>query len=172
VEDNRVKKSEDRLASASNAVFIAVALLLAFFVIRNQIRPDPSEEAGKYFLGKTLQIPNVDFHASPTTVLLMLSSRCGYCRESLPFYRIISDNRKAGNIRVIAVFPNNLEEGKTFLSSQGVVADQIVEASFDALNVSAIPTIALADERGTVLQAWVGMLPKSKQKSVLQRLFL
>jgi len=167
-----MKHAGKRLEIISNIVFIAVALLLGVLAIRNQSRPDPSDEAAKFLLGKTVQIPSLDFHASPVTVLLILSSQCGYCRESLPFYRVMSEKRKGKNIRVIAVFPGELEEGKHFLSDQGVVVDQIVQASFQDLSVPATPTVAVTDDHGTILRAWVGLLPDDKQKSVLRKLSL
>jgi thioredoxin-related protein len=161
-----------KLELVSNVVFIVVALLLGAFVVRNQMRPDPSEEGAKLLLGKTVQIPTLDFQGSPKTILLILSSRCGYCKDSLPFYRTITEKRKGKNIRVVAVFPGELEEAKRFLSDQGVAVDQIVQASFQDLSVPATPTIALADEHGTILRAWVGLLPDDKQKSVLRKMSL
>jgi hypothetical protein len=53
-------------------------------------------------------LPSIDYDAKPQTLVLVQSTTCNYCKESLPFYqRLLAEQQSAGQqTQLVAVFPN------------------------------------------------------------------
>jgi thiol-disulfide isomerase/thioredoxin len=122
-------------------------------------------------LGEQLSVPGITWGDSKETVVLALSNKCHFCSESAPFYqRLASDLAHRKDVRLVAVFPQNVDEAKKYLGQLGVPIEQVVQASLDSLRVRGTPTLVIVDRTGTVKQSWVGKLTLERETEVLSRI--
>lgn len=106
----------------------------------------------------------VDFAASPQTLLVAMSTHCGYCRDDAPFYNALAAVKPAA--RVVGVFPNKADDVSQFVRDNHLAFDTLAEADFRALHLAYTPMAVLVDQRGTVLEVWGGKLSKDGEKQV------
>lgn len=164
-----------RIELVANLAIIAVAILLGVVLVRNYLLPRfqaPQRAAATSIPpGTRLSMPGVDWKANGRTVVLALSTGCHFCTESAPFYqRVAHERAKAGNIRLVAVFPEPVSEGQKYLSNLGVAVDEVRQARLDSIGVAGTPTLILADNQGAVIESWLGRLPNEKESEFLGRL--
>ena len=133
-------------------------------------RPDRPAPTGPA-TGTQISVPGVNWSDSEETVLLALSSRCHYCTESAPFYQKLTRELAAQkNVRVVAVFPQEVGQGKKYLDDLNVPVTQVIQAQLDSLGVKGTPTLLIVDKSGTVRQSWVGRLTAERETEVLSRI--
>jgi hypothetical protein len=156
-------KQIDKIANL--AVIVAVVVFVAVTVRREffaksvpQMSADPT--------GTTISLPEIQNSKYQNTVVLVLSTSCHFCRESLPFYVQLSQMSR-GHASVLAVLPEPMKEAKDFLNVAGVSVDQIITRAPDAVGVRGTPTVLLVDPRGKVRRSWIGKLDASRQKELL-----
>ncbi|HEX8282834.1 MAG TPA: hypothetical protein VF588_05745 [Pyrinomonadaceae bacterium] len=129
-------------------------------------RPMPSGPAA----GAQVSVPGVNWADSEETVLLVLSDKCRFCTESAPFYqRLVRELSGKKDVRVVAVFPQEVEQGKKYLDELNVTVAQVAQATPDTFGVRGTPTLMLVDKSGTVKQSWVGRLNPERETEVLSR---
>jgi hypothetical protein len=112
-----------------------------------------------------LSISGVDWAKNGQTLVLAISSTCHYCSESAPFYQRLA--RERGDIRMLAVLPQPVEEGRRYLEKLGVEVDDVKQASLASMGVSGTPTLILVNKDGAVENSWVGKLPTVQETEVL-----
>jgi len=121
--------------------------------------------------GTLISLPGVSWQDSNQTVVLALSDKCRFCSESAPFYqRLATDLAQRRDIRLIAIFPQDVDAGKQYLAQLGVSVGQVVQAPLDALKVRGTPTLVIVDKNGAVMQSWVGKLNSERESEVLNRI--
>jgi thiol-disulfide isomerase/thioredoxin len=115
-------------------------------------------------------VPGINWSDSEETVLLALSDKCHFCSESAPFYqRLAKEIKERKGVRVIAVFPQDVSEGKKYLDGLNVPIPLVAQASLDSVGVRGTPTLVILDKTGVVKQSWVGRLTADKETEVLSR---
>jgi thioredoxin-related protein len=77
---------------------------------------------------------------------------------------------KRSDIRLVAVFPQDVGAGKKYLDDLGVPVTQVIQASLNSLQVQGTPTLVIVDKNGTVTQSWVGKLDSERESQVLGRI--
>ncbi|MGI9065469.1 MAG: peroxiredoxin family protein [Pyrinomonadaceae bacterium] len=159
----------------ANLAIIVVAILLAVVFVRNYFasgsRTPADAEPSSIHTGTKLSIPGVDWNANSPTLVMALSTQCHFCTESASFYQRVAEQRTTpSNLRVIAVFPQPVSEAQKYLTSLGVIVDDVKQAQLDAMGVSGTPTLVLANRDGVVSDSWRGKLPSAKESEVLSRL--
>jgi len=118
--------------------------------------------------GDLVSVSNLTLPQNEQTLLLALSTTCHFCTDSASFYQRIS--KEHGATHLLAVFPQTLSEGETYLSRLGVKVDEVKQVSFGELGVTGTPTLALIDRGGRVINTWEGILPPSTESEVLERI--
>jgi hypothetical protein len=194
--DNNKSKFARAVEIATNLSIIAVAIVGATVLVKNYLlrpngptpgesrqatvdtnlpgslensranRPAPSGPAA----GTQISVPGINWSDSEETIVLALSNRCHFCTESAPFYQTLSRelaDRK--DVRVVAVFPQQVDEGKKYLDEIRVPITQVAQATLDSLGVRGTPTLVIVDKSGTVKQSWVGRLSTEREAEVLSR---
>jgi hypothetical protein len=71
---------------------------------------------------------------------------------------------------MLALVPGDKTEIARYLSEQGIVADEIVNAPLSDIQVSFTPTLLLIDRSGNVRDVWVGKLDGRKENEVAERI--
>jgi thiol-disulfide isomerase/thioredoxin len=193
--ENNKSKLARIVEIATNLSIIAVALVGATVLVKNYLlrpatpvasavrpadsgangphdgsrtdRPNPTGPAA----GTQIALPGVSWNDSDETVVLALSNKCHFCTESAPFYqkltRELADQK---NVRVLAVFPQEVNEGKKYLDGLNVPITNVAQATLDSLGVRGTPTLVIVDKNGTVKQSWVGRLTAERETEVLSRI--
>jgi len=122
----------------------------------NQIQP-----------GTPIRLDGIDWTGNGRTLLLAVSDKCHFCSESAPFYQRLA--KQHGKVKIVAVLPQPVDDGKKYLDGLMVSVDEIRQAPLGSLGVSGTPTLILVDDHGAAIQSWRGKLPTEKEAEVLAR---
>lgn len=196
--DHTKSKFAKAVELATNLSIIAVALIGATVLVKNYLlrssapvvseinqaaagrnsaapldnpraRPAGSAPTGPA-QGTQISVPGITWSESEETVLLALSNKCHFCTESAPFYqKLTRELAGRSNVRVVAVFPQEVGEGRKYLDELKVPITQVSQAKLDSLGVRGTPTLVIVDKSGTVKQSWVGRLTTEREAEVLSR---
>lgn len=170
------KNTLDTVANIAIIVTCVVALALMvnrFFFSKPAMPPGggpPQAEVGEQFD----QIRQVLPAGSQKALLVVLSPTCGYCDQSMPFYKRLIDerNQKGSGVKIIAVVP--AEEAKApeaqKFAAEGVKPDSLVTIDFASIKVPGTPTVLLVDNQGKVLDVWVGKQNPDGEEKIIATL--
>lgn len=104
-------------------------------------------------------------------VVIVLSTNCKYCTDSLPFYRRLLKAVAAGSrVRSLAVFPQTETNPTKYLSENGLNVVEVRRVSLRALGVTGTPTILFVDRRGIINETWTGKLSTARENRVIREL--
>jgi hypothetical protein len=116
-------------------------------------------------------LTGVDADNQEGTLLIVISSSCRYCLESLPFYRALlsaRDNRRTRLGIVIASF-DSVTDITRMLADGAVRPDAVVTLDRQGpIRVRMTPTIVHLDRQRRVLHTWEGELPHGREAVVLR----
>jgi hypothetical protein len=171
------KNFSKKIEIAANLTIILLAVLLAVVLVKNHLlarktpnqnqRANQSAESG-LVKGTKLSSLDVDWKKSNQTLVLAISSACHFCTDSAPFYKTLVQNKK--DTRVVAVLPQSLAEGTSYLQKLGVSVDEIKQLRLDKIGVQGTPTLLLLDGSGALKDFWVGKLTPDKEDNILKSL--
>ena len=119
--------------------------------------------------GTKVSLPGIDWSKSNRTVVLALSTGCHFCSESAPFYQKLQQ-QNPNNVRLVAVLPQSVEDGRNYLIKLGVSLNDIVQAPLASVGVSGTPTLLLINHDGVVTDSWVGKLSDNDAAQVINRI--
>lgn len=162
-------KLSQRVELFANIAIIIVSILLGYFLIQRFFfpsqnpQPKPLTEIAK---GTKISVPEVDWSANQKTLLLVLQKGCRFCTESMPFYKTLVEKSKEKGVKVVAVLPNSREEGSQYLRENGVEIQEVRKTQLNTINVQGTPTLILVNEKGEVINSWVGKLPSNKEDEI------
>lgn len=155
---------------ANIAIIVAVVVFLGLVVKGEFSRRNAPQFAAQgpspNLVGTTVRLPGVQFPKDRSSLLLVVSTECHFCKDSLPFYKDLTAKSR-GRLNVVAVLPQPQAEAQKFLQDAGVEANQVVTATPDTLGVRGTPTVMLVDGSGKVKQVWLGRLDLKGEKSLL-----
>lgn len=169
MKDNLVKKIEvfANIAIIVVALIIGVVLVKKFF-FTNSTANQPKETIS---VGSKINLNQVDWAKNGYTLLLVLSKDCRFCAESIPFYQKISQEFSQNDkVKLVAVFPEDTASAKEYLQSNNITVSEVYQATPPAIGVRGTPTLLLINEKGEVMENWLGKLPESDEKKVFERL--
>lgn len=168
------KNLTQRLESLANIAIIVAATLLCIVLIKSYLLPDRSQQGPRDLrvpTGTKVSLPGVDWSGNKQTLLVVLQKGCHFCSESAPFYqRLVRETAGRGNVHLIAVLPETIDESRKYLNELGVEIDDLKQAELDAVGVGGTPTLILVNNQGVVVNSWVGKLNAENEAEVLRRL--
>jgi hypothetical protein len=170
--DKILKKTE----LLANIAIIVVALLLGGVLVKRYLWPGSAQTAARttdprIAAGTKASLSGVDWAKNGQTLLLVLSSDCRYCTESAPFYqRLTRETAGRPDVHLIALFPQEVEEGRKYLANLSISIDEIRQASPGSTGAGGTPTLILVDDNGVVKNSWVGKLSAPEESEVLNQL--
>lgn len=159
---------------AANVAIVIVGIVLGVVLVKNNLLQSPPAMAAPpagIAPGTKLDLPGVDWQANERTLVLALSTGCRFCTESAPFYkRLAQEKPNLKNIRLVAVFPEPVEQSRKYLSDLGVTVDEVRQGRLDSLGVVGTPTLIVADANGAVAGSLRGKLSSDKENELLAQL--
>jgi hypothetical protein len=92
--------------------------------------------------------------------LLVLSTKCRFCTESVPFYRRLlrSEVVQQGRLSLGVVSLQPVDEMRRYLAANDLAIERVIPGSLLGLRVRGTPTLVLLNETGVVESSWVGRL--------------
>lgn len=172
-----MKNVYSKIEAAANVAIVCTALLFAAVLIGRYLfstAPSlPNAESETIKTGTRLPTTDIDWSQNDKNLILALSTTCHFCTESAEFYeRLVRQNaeRGASRARLIAVFPQPVEETQRYLNERRIAVDEIKQSGLSRINVNGTPTLILVDNTGAVAASWIGKLPPEKESEVLARL--
>lgn len=157
-----------RLEAISQIALIAVCAIAGTVLVRDHLLRPRSRTEPRTLAGQKLSLPGVNWDARGA-ILLVISSRCRYCVESLPLYRRISELRShsPARIRIVTVAADPPGQIRRFLAEQGVASDQVVSAAPGSIGVRGTPTVLVVDSHGRVRESFTGRLSPDAEARLL-----
>lgn len=156
----------------SNVGVIAlVAFVIAAFAL-NYRKVQPQLQPGLQKRAVMRDLQGVKYADSRQTLVIGLSTRCEYCDASVSFYNHLAEfqRNKAQTVRIIAVFPNSLDEVLQYVEQTQLKLRAIPAADFVSLNVNGTPTMILVDDHGRIIDFWVGKLSSADEQHVIRNI--
>jgi hypothetical protein len=165
---NKLKQNVEFLA---NVAIIVVAVAICAVLVRQYVFPGAEPEAPRPAVGSKIELPGVDLSSNGKTLLLVLQQGCHFCTESGPFYQKLSREvaTRAREVKLVAVLPQAMDEGRRYLDSLGVPDVEVKQVSLKNLSVGGTPTLIMVNN-GTVSDVWVGKLDAAGEAQVLGKL--
>ncbi|MEM7584531.1 MAG: hypothetical protein AAF560_14170 [Acidobacteriota bacterium] len=161
-----------KLEIAVNLSIIALCLtaVATFAKVHFFSSPTPLEPVAQ---GDVLEpVRDLVAEQEESALLVALSPTCGYCTDSFPFLGRLAAERTARGapVRLVAVVNSEEEMSREreLLNASGVELDDVVAVDFLSLRVPGTPTILHVDDRGEVLNVWLGLLDEEGEREVLQ----
>ena len=158
----------------ANVAIVIIAILLGFVLVKRFILPQSSkpavEERAQIAPGTKLSLPGVDWSKGDKTLLMVLSTNCHFCNESAPFYKRLIEAVKDKNVKLVAVFPTSIEESKAHLNELGLTNLEVERSPLENIQVRGTPTLILTNEKGEVMDFWIGKLTPDKETEVINKL--
>src|SRR5262249_47922994 len=155
----------------------AYALIQKYFVHprepqnQNLIQNKPATPSRGPSVGTKISIPGVELNQNGKTLLLVISTKCRFCKESAGFYqKIVQEAQSIKDLRVIALLPQSVAESEKYLKEMSIAIKEVRQSGAATVGASAFPTLILMDSSGTVKNAWLGKLPVEKEAQVLEQL--
>jgi len=173
-----------KLEVLTNIAVIATSLVVCTVLIKRYLIPSKTQAAitsstsgsapslaphqSSIVPGTRVSLPSIDWSKSDHTILLALSTTCHFCSESAPFYQKLAQAKRA-DVRLVAVFPQSIQDGSAYLQKLGVAVDEVAQSPLSAVGVSATPTLILVGTDGAIVDSWVGKLPANVAEEVTSR---
>lgn len=105
------------------------------------------------------------------TVVLIVSERCSFCVQSVPFYRRLVDLRRhapSSAVRVLFLGASAGADADRFVSQFGFDREETAPLPPDlSTRVRGTPTLVLLGADGRISGAWEGRLSESQEQVVL-----
>lgn len=172
-DSKHMNKFNQRAELAANVLIVVVAVLLIGVIAQKYLFKSPAADPAvrvQPTVGKKVNLADVNFSENPRTVVLALQTTCHFCNESAPFYKRLAEETKGKNIKLVAVFPTNVEDSARHLTELGVTGFEVKQAPISALDASGTPTLIITNEKGEVTNFWIGKLPAEKETEVINQL--
>ena len=168
-------KIRQSAGSIANVAFVVVALVLTSLIVHKYFfgatpRRPPERSIPTLVKGSQVALAEEPWTETRSTLLLVLKKDCRFCSDSADLYRRLVPITQQKNIRVIAVLPSPTNESREYLKGLGVDSIDIRQASLESLNVRGTPTIILANERGEVVDSWIGRLNSEQETRLITSL--
>jgi thiol-disulfide isomerase/thioredoxin len=166
-----------KLDKAANIALILACMALIGALARNYYLsrlPDPGIELG-IEKGEQVKLSgdaSADTQTAQATLVLALSTHCGFCQESVPFYQKLAafKNSSPARVRLATVMTEPKEEIEAYLKKQGIAADAVFSMPVSQIGVKGTPTLLLLDGQNKLIESWVGKLNSQEESEVIAHL--
>jgi peroxiredoxin len=155
------------------ALFLVLAMGLAFFISRGRSGPEPGSEAAAFDLpvvaGNQSRFRLADQRGTPV-VVEVFASWCGVCRRTAPMLSDAANARRERPVRFVGVSVDQTESAAKAAKAQwGISYDVAIDDGRFSKNygITVLPTIILIDGDGRVRHVSAGAPRQSELESWL-----
>ena len=156
------------IENLTNLSMVFIAILMGYIIIPMII---PHRNENLVPTGLKLNVPEYDFRLYKDNVLFVLSDDCSYCTESSEnIKRLVMKLKGKGNSNAVAIFPEDIAEGKKYLEKMEIPIECVLKASLSSIGVRATPTVILVDDQAVVKKSWMGKIDLDKEQQIAKEL--
>jgi len=162
-------------------ILIAIAVVVvASVVVKRYLSPSQvnqvnngNTQQAQMLVGTRINVPDVDWEQNKKSLVFFLKKDCVYCKSSAPFYRQLIEDASQRNVKWLAILPDSVEEGRTYVRSLELPIENVRSASLSSYKIPGTPSVLFVDNQGTVKSVWVGAPPgrETKMRDELIALF-
>lgn len=164
-----MKTSANKIELFANVAIIVTALLISGIVVKRYFFDSQAKPAS--IIGTRINLPGADWSKNRSTLILALSKDCRFCTQSARFYqRLVKKTASPDAARLIAVFPQSVEESTRYLNETGVSVNDIRQTSLASLGTKGTPTLILINNDGIISDSWIMTLSSEKEAEVQAKL--
>jgi hypothetical protein len=159
-----------KIEQIANLAVIVLALVIGSLLVKDRFF-SAGLQANEVKVGDRLtHIGGWEWSAYDRTLVLVLRKGCHFCEDSAPFYQrlIIKRQQEGSDTALVAVFPDAADAVQEVMKSEGLDFRALTGVSLEGLKVSGTPTLLLVDNRGTVLNTWIGVLSPRQELEVMK----
>lgn len=169
---NLYGKDKSKIELVANIFIILAALAIGGVLVQKYFLAAPPNQQARVEpkIGSQMNAPDVNWSQQSKTLIFALQTGCHFCNESTPFYKRIVETVRNKNVKLVAVFPTEIEESAKHLKELGLTDMEVRRSSLNSLQVSGTPTLILTNNKGEITDYWVGQLSPDKETEVLNKL--
>src|SRR5713226_2081248 len=148
-------------------VIAVAALAVAGVVVKRYLSPRPVSPASlpRITMGERLNVPNVDWEQNKKTLVFFLKKDCVYCKYTAPFYRQLIEDASKRNVKMLAILPNSVEEGREYVESLDLPIENVQTGLTSSYKIPGVPSVLFVDNQGIIKGIWIGAGP-GREKEV------
>jgi hypothetical protein len=120
--------------------------------------------------GDPIALRGIDWQANDRTMIFALQPNCGPTEDTLPLVRDILASILDSRIHAVLLSPHTLTEARAMAADYHLAFSDVRQQPFASLKIPGSPTLLLVDNRGRLVQAWVGALSRSAEDDIFGRL--
>lgn len=153
-----------------NISVVILAVVALSLLVDRYIAVRQSTLPSEVTLGERL---NLDLtNRSRPTLILALSTNCGYCSRNAPLYQRLSRYRQEGarGLHISAIFPKDDSAADLYLANRHIAVDEVRHVDFSTLEIHSTPTLIIIDSQQIVRNVWVGFIVGVRERELIQAL--
>lgn len=144
-------------------IAVAVIVVAVLVVKRYAFPPENPDTVPRITKGERLNASNIDWEGNKKTLVFFLAKDCVYCTSSAPFHRQLIDDAAKRNVKLLAILPNSLEEGRQYINALSLPIDNVQTGSLPSFKIPGTPSVLFVDHQGIVKSVWIGAVPGQEQ---------
>jgi peroxiredoxin len=153
------------IAIAMAIVVVAAVTVMRYLASRHAQEHDRGNRNPPTLVGTRLSIPGLGGGRTRKNLVLFMRSDCPACKMAAPLYRELIAEASKRDVKSVAILPDSPEEGKQYLQSLQLRAQDVQSADLSAYSISAVPTALVVDGDGAVQGSWIGV-KQGQEKTV------
>jgi len=158
------------LSKGADAALLLASVLAILYLgtqlARKPRAPQPHSPA--YSANEALNKPlPVSLGSRERALLVVVSTRCRYCLQSLPFYRSLQ-GVDPGRTKLVVVGTESKEALQQFAREGNLGSYAVESVPGGYFKTAFTPLMILVDSRGRVLRSWAGALDERMQQEVVR----
>jgi thioredoxin-related protein len=154
----------------ANLTVVLLAVVIGSIFVKDRFF-SPGLQMNEVKVGdKLTHLDGWDWSAHDRTLVLVLRKGCHFCEDSAPFYqRLITKRQQEGSdTALVAVFPDAADAVQEVVKSEGLDVRTLTGVPLEGLKVLGTPTLLMVDNKGTVLNTWMGVLSPRQELEVMK----
>lgn len=159
------------ISTVADAAFVVGAMLLGIVALRHAWLPRPNAAVASPIAVGTAAppLPGIAYSNAGLTVIVAVSTRCRFCTDSMPFYRRLQAEVRAGDRRAqfVAMAVEDVDIIRQYLERHVVTPDAVVSGRDAGFDLRGTPTLILVDHSGRVVDSLQGLLTDDQQSGVV-----
>lgn len=167
-------KLKSNLEVTVNVIIAVAVVIVAGIAVKNYFHKSTAARLGapsaQIVAGARIIVPDVNWQENQKTLVFFLKKDCKFCTASAPFYRQLIAEALKRNVKLLAIVPNSIQQGREYISSLGLPIEDIKTGSLTAYKISGTPTVLLVDNQGTVRSVWVGGVSPEREQEIKDNL--
>lgn len=166
-----------KLEKVTQLFLIAVCVVSLVVLVKHGLLNNGTDAAGmgmsKYadtLVGqRETTIPVAAWQDSPNNLVLMLSSQCHFCQESIPLYQKLATLRRGDSDRfsLVAVGVEPPDVLREYLHRNKIDVDKVMQVRSGFAGITFTPAVFIVNSHGVIQKAFLGKLTTGIETQLL-----